>query len=1391
MAMTQADIKSKQYGGQMNGRSAQASHYDMYKVFTRKTFLVAWRRWRFQSAIIQPTIHSSLHLGLWILLDELISDDWGDKTKLMLVLFRTITPLFLAMSAKTVMEKMVLELVTEKESKMKIVQLVNGLPPWVYWVSYTTYFCVASFFAVLAWSIMLCATCFSGANFVLVFLMLYLGFLQIFFAAIMTAAVFDQAKTASNMAGGVLVLSFLPIGLSMLESLPSFAVLLLGFLPNCALVFWSQAMLMLSVKEQYWGFNDNFLRPAKTLTPDTFGVQELPSPGLIFLFFFVQLLAGALLAYWVDQTWQGQYGAARTLCFCCKRQRYPPKAQQPSAELLGKADVEAPAEGKWALGSRPLEISHLTKIFRSVKRDAPCKKSIVVQTAVDDVTLDVQGSELFALLGHNGAGKTTIINCITGMMPVTSGEVKVLGLSCITDIQRCRWNMSICPQDNPMYDEMTVDEHLLFFAGLRGTQNGPGEVSQVLEALGLLEKRIAKCGTLSGGQKRRLWVATSLLGDAPLVFLDEPTSGMDPSSRRELWTLLLGMKHRGRSILFTTHYLEEADLLADRKAVLAKGKVKAIGTSKELKTQFGTGYHLRIMMPHSAPPNLADQVTELVQQLVTGATREKVAEVERTQSSDAPVELRYTLPYAAVDSFGPLFLALDARTEELQVLDFELAMTSLEEVFMALGKEVDGDSASDLEFQQLEQEREESGKVMLSKRDYIKLMWIFRTEQLRTVKKALFGTVVFPVMFSVYAVLSSTGFGSAPGKLMQRNFPMFPGFIAAIASLRLIYCFIEEREQKIRHVMISMGMPRDVYWNVTLCHNALQVCLVLLITPFSLHIAGEACVGDGRAIFVWLAALLHCIPMSLFFYLMTFFYKNAENATKLINLLNLVAGMFLMMVPGICWNMGLTGTGNMVGELVHTIYSFLNPYYLLPGVLLGVWRAGGGDVYECADVAHQTYEECAGIPKDAGLGYFMGHWVFWAPWVGQTFLCIVLYAACHRMDSPAKQKSSATAISDEARRDQDVLAEEERVRDRDPAKEACLYRNLHHIYYDKERTVHAVRGISLGIQHGECFGLLGPNGAGKTTTLGCLTGEIRPPTMGEVYVAGHSVTGNDAEAAYKHLGYCPQIDPLFGDSTGRQHLMFYGALKGIPPNELAGRVDDLFQRLGFEVADRDKFTKQYSGGMKRKLSLGIALIGPSRVLFLDEPSAAVDAGAKRLLWQAIKMRAASKTVVLTTHSMEEAEAVCDRIAIQVMGALRCLGTPIHLKTMYGKGYQLEVRLKKAGQAGNGAQIDRLTGFVKSAFSNDCLLLESHEDFIVYQLPRFKQGGLSLGSVFTKLQQARQQYDIEDYSMSQPTLEQVFLRFAKEQQMAASGPTDIPSTSVSNGTIVAMSRSTSP
>lgn len=370
-------------------------------------------------------------------------------------------------------------------------------------------------------------------------------------------------------------------------------------------------------------------------------------------------------------------------------------------------------------------------------------------------------------------------------------------------------------------------------------------------------------------------------------------------------------------------------------------------------------------------------------------------------------------------------------------------------------------------------------------------------------------------------------------------------------------------------------------------------------------------------------------------------------------------------------------------------------------------------------------------------------------------------------------------------KDEDVLAEEARVEamvrgcSEGASMDATHVQGLLHTYRTRVGLnwveTNAVRGVSFGVRGGECFGLLGPNGAGKTTTLAVLTGLVRPPSAGVVNILGYNIAvAAEMSKACLKLGVCPQEDPLWETVTGREHLLFYGKLKGVPAATLTAKVSAILYRLGFENADADKPAGQYSGGMKRKLSLAIALIAQPPLLFLDEPSAAVDAAAKRHLWKVIKMRSASQSVVLTTHSMEEAEALCDRIAIQVKGQLRCLGPPHHIKRKYGSGYQLEVFCHvEAGTGGEPgqSQCERFVGFVQERLSPEVRLLEHHAGRYLFQLPPIRSGpgSLTLGMVFTELQRNRECLGIIDYSLAQASLEQVFIRFAREQEQVEEAP----------------------
>ncbi|HEY3870855.1 MAG TPA: ABC transporter ATP-binding protein [Actinocrinis sp.] len=200
-------------------------------------------------------------------------------------------------------------------------------------------------------------------------------------------------------------------------------------------------------------------------------------------------------------------------------------------------------------------------------------------TAVDGLDLEVRTGETFALLGPNGAGKTTTTEILEGYRPADAGEIRVLGEDPATADRRWRARIGIVMQESRDIYELTVDELLRHFAGYFPA---PRPVDEVIELVGLGEKRGSRMTRLSGGQRRRMDVALAIIGRPELLFLDEPTTGFDPSARRQFWELIHQLKAAGTTILLTTHYLEEAERLADRVAVVAKGRVVALGTPAEL-----------------------------------------------------------------------------------------------------------------------------------------------------------------------------------------------------------------------------------------------------------------------------------------------------------------------------------------------------------------------------------------------------------------------------------------------------------------------------------------------------------------------------------------------------------------------------------------------------------------------------------------------------------------------------------------------------------------------------------------------------------------------------------------------------------------------------------------
>ncbi|KAF9413574.1 hypothetical protein BGZ94_000677 [Podila epigama] len=343
--------------------------------------------------------------------------------------------------------------------------------------------------------------------------------------------------------------------------------------------------------------------------------------------------------------------------------------------------------------------------------------------------------------------------------------------------------------------------------------------------------------------------------------------------------------------------------------------------------------------------------------------------------------------------------------------------------------------------------------------------------------------------------------------------------------------------------------------------------------------------------------------------------------------------------------------------------------------------------------------------------------------------------------------------------DADVYAERDRVKTvYDPEKTPLIIDGLYHRYRGKVEP--ALKGMSFGVETNTVLGLLGPNGAGKSTMIHLLTG-LYKPTAGTAYVAGADIRSNMAMVHAK-IGVCPQHDILWGDLTVADHLLFYSRLRGIPPELEQQAVTYAIASVSL-TKFRDRQVKGLSGGEKRRVSIAISLLGDNAVIFLDEPSTGLDPAVRRIIWDIINRVKVNRTVVLTTHSMEEADILSDKIAIMTLGRLRCIGTSLHLKELYGSGFRLNVASKPGRLAEACASIEQ--GPMRGMKYRR---LDKFTNATTFEFEVSQPGDLS--RIFGALSNTSQHPDIEDWGISQTTLEDVFIKIVTEGDSALAMPT---------------------
>ncbi|KAM6179073.1 glucosylceramide transporter ABCA12 isoform 2-T2 [Rhynchocyon petersi] len=351
------------------------------------------------------------------------------------------------------------------------------------------------------------------------------------------------------------------------------------------------------------------------------------------------------------------------------------------------------------------------------------------------------------------------------------------------------------------------------------------------------------------------------------------------------------------------------------------------------------------------------------------------------------------------------------------------------------------------------------------------------------------------------------------------------------------------------------------------------------------------------------------------------------------------------------------------------------------------------------------------------------------------------------------RKFSSSSVIETIDEDEDVRAERLRVENGAAEFDLVQLHRLTKTYQLIHKKIIAVNNISIGIPAGECFGLLGVNGAGKTTIFKMLTGDVIP-SSGNILIRNKTGSLGHVDSHSSLVGYCPQEDALDDLVTVEEHLYFYARIHGIPEKDIKETVHKLLRRLHL-MPYKDRPTILCSYGTKRKVSTALALIGRPSILLLDEPSSGMDPKSKRHLWRIISEEVQNKcSVILTSHSMEECEALCTRLAIMVNGRFQCIGSLQHIKSRFGRGFTVKVHLKN-----NRVSMEALTKFMQLHFPKT-YLKDQHLSMLEYHVP-VTAGGVA--NIFDLLETNKTALNITNFLVSQTTLEEVFINFAKDQK----------------------------
>ncbi|XP_069768069.1 ATP-binding cassette sub-family A member 13-like isoform X2 [Narcine bancroftii] len=1284
-----------------------------------------------------------------------------------------------------------------------------------------------------------------------------------------------------------------------------------------------------------------------------------------------------ILGWYLHNVFPGKYGTRRpwyfpftgsywmNLCNCAKKHDrkigegyWAQNLNHYNQQMNGKDDPlnymnsSGKEEGDTKLNIG-VAVRSLTKVYKHNKK-----------VAIKDLNLDFYKGEITALLGPNGAGKTTTMSMLTGMHQPSSGAIYIDGRNMNRDMSVIREKLGVCLQHDVLFETLTVREHLLLYGIIKAPQWTKEkllqEVNIALENAGICQYQHKRVGTLSGGTKRKLSIAISFIGGSSTIILDEPTSGIDPYSRRNIWDIILKYRE-GRTIIFTTHHLDEADILSDRIIILEEGQLKCYGSPTYLKEKYGHDYSLVI----SKKPSAAGSHESCDVGLVTSLVKEHIPQAFLKENAFG--ELTYVIPTVEdKTAYENLWHALDGNMENLYLSGYRISDTTLEEVFMnliqneersALHHDQDGESLKSESIESTEngsvpfaEDPRVTGISLIFKQ--MAALMIKRFHHARRDWKGAIATLLLPVLLLILAMalfsvnpLSAeypsrrmspdiyqdsniTFFSSGKmdfknltnmlleslkmnepctGQASNRDNPYCWSNGPLEPEYSVDNCYCEDSYQKcptknitvpyfmnnegsflynvtgynlndyllstenvfgkkrlggwsfgeelpndlkgsnftpsdikslvkiwynqrdfhaepailnrLNNLILWASLPPGANWtqygitlhshpyrgfllnddkileNLRQCGVAFCILLgfSLLTASIGGYIVQDRITGQKRLQHIsglgyrlyWITnflcdMILYLVPVVLsicvfaafqfsaftsrenlgatalllilfgfatlpWMYLFSRFFTSSDTAFITYTSMNLVLGLCTILATYLPRFLGLLSND----EHLLRVYSVLRWVFIIfPQFCLSF------------GLIELSYNQLKfDLTEDFGIDSYVNPfkmeylgWIFVAITLEGCLFFLIRLLFQEQLLHKLRFRYPLDSINDNDE-DEDVKRERQRVLNGEANTDVLQIHNLKKCYHVLNKNVRAVRGITVGVPVGECFGLLGVNGAGKTTTFKMLTGATGP-SSGHATIRTSEGSAQDVCSRIDGtlLGYCPQQDALDDLLTGWEHLYYYARIRGIPERMIKKNIYDLAHRLHL-ASHVNEVVKTYSGGTKRKLSTALALMGRPEVLLLDEPSSGMDPESKRFLWKTILSEVeAGCSAVLTSHSMEECEALCSRLAIMVNGKFRCIGSPKHIRNRFGEFYSVKVVLNQ-----KSTTLMVLTDLLTSHFPGTTLK-EKHQYSLEYQVPQ-KEGDLA--KMFHFLEHNKEQLNIKSYSISQATLDQVFINFARQ------------------------------